>query len=584
MNKRDLEKALEREVESWPGVSVEFVNATKGGHPKAKYKFGDMVLSRPYASTPSDSAHGIHRMLGEHRRILKQLGAERNKPEPTAEEDEAPYRKPNGGAAERPSPVEGQRAAAKPDMADQLVALKVAAEPATATVEDGGVIGKVEWSEAEGARIVGDPVGVSDEPAERLLKQLTDRGFDLQTVGPISRAGIVRAAAEMIVDGVYFGLPEEVYHNVPRLGASSLSDLNKSPGDFWAGSWLDPDRKEEDEDDKAWKVVGRAYHCARLEPDQFEVRYCRKPCKADFAEEARKTGACWNGTDIGNQLASMGATKKAAGESVAQQGERLESEGYGGVIWPLIEARAEAEAQGRTQLDAKVWDEIVRDMERLQQSKAIAAKFTLEGASEVSVFWTDENKIQRKARFDRMEPDHWLDFKTFDNSRGKRLDQAIADAVRFNRYYLTAASYLDAAEALRTGGLQVIGEATDVERALVARIQIKPELQDCWFVFQQKSGVPNLLARRFRFYDVPDAITNSWDTGADEEAQARGHDATRRPTQIYSKGRAEIMYAKKLFVLYSQVYPPGEPWAPLEPEGSISDLDFNPNWLEGRYE
>jgi hypothetical protein len=568
MNRRDLEDALRKEIEHWPGVAVEFKDATKGGHPKAKYTFEGRILHRPYASTPSDSSFGIHAMLGEHRRVLKQLGAVRDKPEPSKDEDEAPYRKPNTGAAERPNPVKGEKAKPKPDVADQLVAA-----------------GAVTIEQAEAARQpinIAEAVGVSEEPAERLVKQLRDRGFDISIFGQISRAGVIMAAADMIEDGIYFGLPMEVYRNVPRIGAGGLVDLNKSAGDFWARSWFNPDRAAADEEEKAWQVIGTAYHCARLEPDQFEVRYCRKPCKADYAEQAQQTGACWNGTEVGDQLGQMGETKKRAGESVGDQAQRLEDVGFGGVIWPLIEARAKAEQGERIALDAKVWDEIARDMERLRGTRDIASKFTEAGASEVSVFWTDENNIQRKARFDRLEPDHWIDFKTFDNSRGKRLEQAISDAIRYNRYYITAASYFEAYLALRE--LPVHGVATEAEQYLMARIKMSPNEPRTWFVFQQKSGVPNLLAREFVFFDVPQSIESSWDTGASEEAVAAGHAATRRPTQIYAKGMTEIDYAKRLFAKYAEVYRPGEPWAPLDPVGRISDLDFNPNWLEGRYE
>lgn len=568
MNKAELEKAIEREIEEWPGVTVAFVGG--GKHPKLKLSYLGNMLARPYPGTPSDSMFGIHSTLGDVRRLCKQLGAKRSKPEPSREEDEAPYRKPNDGADKRPNPVEGEPAAVKPTVAEQLVE-KGLATPAQA--------------EAASQPAVAEPVGVSDEPVDRLVLQLRDRGFDIQQVGPVSRASMIMTAVGMIEDGIYFALPMEVYRNVPRLGAGSLVDLNKSPGDFWAGSWLDPDRKEEkDEEQKKWQIVGSAYHCARLEPDEFEKRYCRKPCKADFAEQAAAHGACWNGTEVGEQLAELGETKKRAGEAVGDQALRLEGTGYAGVIWPLVDSRFQAQLGDRTPLDADVWDEIARDMERLRSCRAIASKFTDAGASEVSVFWVDENNIARKARFDRLEFDHWLDFKTFANSQGKRLEQAINDAIRFNRYYITAASYYDAAEAVRTAGLQIRGVATEAERDLIARIQIKPEHLDCWFIFQQKSGVPNLLARRFRFFDVPQSIEDSWDTGASDEAKARGHEATRRPTQIYQKGRTEIDYAKRLFALYSEVYQPGEPWAPIDQEGDVSDLDFNPNWLEGRYD
>lgn len=587
--KRDYEEAFERECQHWPGTRVEFSQG--GKHQKAKFWFqgptAEYMLALTYPGTPSDAARGIHNALAQARRTLKALGAKRDAPEPSAEEDEAPYRKPNNGAAERPHPVAGEQAKPQPDVIDQLVGAGIAKQDAADVARAEKVLAGKPQPEAPVRQPINiaEAVEVSDEPSERLVKHLRDCGFDISIVGPVSRAGVIMAAVDMIEDGIYFGLPMEVYRNVPRLGATDLQRLNKSAGDFWAGSWLDPDRKDEaDEEQKKWKVVGSAYHCARLEPDQFEARYCRQPCKADFADQAAEHGACWNGTEIGTMLGSMGHTKKRAEESVGEQGSRLEDAGFEGVIWPLIDARFQASKGDKIALEARVWDEIVRDMERLKGSADIHGMFTDAGASEVSVFWTDDNNIQRKARFDRLELDRWLDFKTFDNSRDKRLEQAIIDAVRFNRYYLTAASYFDAAEAVRVGGLQIRGEATDIERELIARLQIKPEHLECVFVFQQKSGIPNLLARTFRFFDVPDSIENSWDTGADEEAQARGHDATRRPTQIYAKGKAEIDYAKRLFAMYAQVYLPGEPWAPLEPMGSISDADFSPNWLEGRYE
>ena len=113
---KEYEKAIKAEVEHWPGVQVEFVNPTGKGHPKAKFTFtpaeGDpLTMSRPYAGTPSDAVFGVHRMLGDMRRAMKSLGAERDKPEPTKDEDEAPYRKPNDGREKRPDPVKREPAA-----------------------------------------------------------------------------------------------------------------------------------------------------------------------------------------------------------------------------------------------------------------------------------------------------------------------------------------------------------------------------------------------------------------------------------------------------------------------------------------
>lgn len=561
MNRRELEDAIRKEVEQWPGVTVEFSDGAK--HPKVKLWYLGQMLARPYAGTPSDSSFGLHNCLGDMRRVMKQLGAKRSKPEPSKDEDEAPYRKPNNGAAVRPDPVAGEKARPKPTVTEQLV--EQGAPPPAADPEPDD-----------------DPDhSKGDEPADPLLAELAACGLEVVTVGPVSREGIVVAAVDMIEDGVYFRLPDQIYHAVPALGAGSLVALNISPGDFWCGSWLDPDRPELDEEQTEAQLVGKAYHCARLEPDAFATRFCREPTKDDFAEEAAKRGAVWNGTEAGEKLAEMGSAKKRAGEGVAGQCQRLEDEGYGGVIWPLEYARWQDQLGTRTPLKAEVWDDIERDMERLQGVGEIHSKLT-GGAAEVSVFWTDENNIRRKARFDYLQPGAWTDFKTFENRTRKRLDNAIADAIRYNRYYITAASYREAAEAIRDGA-EIRGAATEAERDLVAQIRLNPHPLECWFVFQQKGGVPNLLAREFVFEDVP-LQTRLNEFGATEEQKAAGREATSRPTLLYQKAMTEIDYAKRLFALYSGVYGPGEPWAPLEPTARISDLDFAPAWLEGRYD
>jgi len=189
-----------------------------------------------------------------------------------------------------------------------------------------------------------------------------------------------------------------------------------------------------------------------------------------------------------------------------------------------------------------------------------------------------------KHRLDRLCPDRWLDFKTFDNSRGKVLAQAIADAVRYNRIYVQAVSYRDGVEAVRTGGLQIQGKATDAQKKLIAGLQIRPTELDHWLIFQEKNGIPNLLARRFEFYAVDPYRQTEIDALVAPERKAEVEAALTRKTKLFQLAEMQIGWAKRQFVLYSQIYPPGRPWAPTEPCSTIGDIDFNSNWLEGKYE
>ena len=186
-----------------------------------------------------------------------------------------------------------------------------------------------------------------------------------------------------------------------------------------------------------------------------------------------------------------------------------------------------------------------------------------------------------KARVDYLTRDWWVDFKTFDNSRGKNVNQALVDAVRYNRYYIQAPVYREAIEQIRVGNLPIIEASTDDQRALIAAMAIRPGELQCWYVFQEKGGIPNLLAREFPFYSVPyttlfnEAITD------DEERKLAVREATKNRTALFIKGAGEVLQAKKLFELYRQVYEDGEPWFPIHSIGKFSDEDFHPYWLEG---
>jgi hypothetical protein len=571
MNKREIELAIRDEVAEWPGVSVEFEHG--GKHPQAKLMFGDLMLRRAFGGN-QDRTPFPHKTLADMRRVMIQLGAKRAAPEPSKEETERRYHKPNvEGVAKRPDPVARERAPVEPSIADQLVEAGVATpdqrEEAKAADPPRTLFERMADAQRQGRE--GDPGRDDELPADQAEADEAER-----------RRQEIEAAAKAIVDGVYFDLPEEIYHRVEALGGGAICDIMVSPGTFWAGSWLDPDRPPPDEDATKAQLIGRAYHVARLEPHRFALAYARHPAKADYPQ-----CKIWNSTQVGEALAGLGETKKRAGESGADQAERLEDCGFDGPIWPLIKARFLAEIAQRDPrpipLEAQVWDEIERDAHRLRAVPEIAELLD-SGASEVSAFWTDAQGIRCKARFDKLAPDHWADLKTYQNSNRKALAQAIADAIRYNRYYIVACHYREAAEAIRAGGLQIVGEARDRERALIAAIQMKPSELACWFVFQEKGGVPNLLAKRFRFRAVD--ITREHEIKA---LMADGTEAERQmarqvleaPTQIARKGQYEIERAKAIFAHYRQVYPPGEPWAPIDPIGEIGDLDFNQHWLEG---
>jgi len=144
-------------------------------------------------------------------------------------------------------------------------------------------------------------------------------------------------------------------------------------------------------------------------------------------------------------------------------------------------------------------------------------------------------------------------------------------------------SYRDAVEAIRNGLVDIVGDCEPWQRELVDEVQLSPAPLQCWYVFQEKGGVPNIVARRFKFDELP-ATHGLHAAGLDEQREARAAAAVARPTMICRKAALEIEYAKRLFAGYSEIYEPGEPWLPIEPLSDIGDEDFNSYWLEGKSE
>jgi len=374
-----------------------------------------------------------------------------------------------------------------------------------------------------------------------------------------------RAAA--IVDGIYFGLPAEIYHAVPRLSASGLQDLLISPATFWRGSWLDPDRPEGDEEATKAQILGKAYHTARLEPELFDSAYVRALEKSEFPE-----GTLFTASDMGAELEARGLKKSG---SVLEQSARLFADGFPPEkLWHHSLITWEEQRADRLAIPARFYDDIRTDMERLKGSAV--HRLLSGGAAEVSIFWTDDKGHKLKARPDYLTADHWADLKTFDNPMRKPLAKVITDQIQYNRYHVQAAHYRDAIMAARAG-LPVI-EGTDEQRELIEALQLCDD-PACWYVFIEKNGVPNILARQIRFHEVPLSTTVN-DAGASEEGIARMHALTRQPSIFYVKACREIRKAKRLFRAYSEVYQPGEPWFPFDPMGEITDMDFSAFWLD----
>jgi hypothetical protein len=377
---------------------------------------------------------------------------------------------------------------------------------------------------------------------------------------------------DILDDGLYFDLPADIYHAQPRLGSGNIADLLISPPTFWARSWLNPD-KEQDDDDTPARKLGRAYHDALFLPAEFETQYVRLPSKEEFGDDLVR-----NGTEIGDLLAEYGAPKTQKGEDVIAKAQRLASLGCLRPVWPLIEAEhKQMEEDGKTLIDGAYYDQLLKDVTLLRKDPDIAPRFT-GGQPEVSIFWTDENGTPKKARLDYLKADSWTDKKTFDNPMRKRLEQLILDIFRYNNYYLQAAHYHEGVEKIRDGSLAV-SQGLDECKALAEQIRKQKKPLEIHYVFQQKKGIPAVLSRQVKVFTTPPSHEHA-QAGASEEAIERAANATRRKSLFFMKAETEIWHACSVFRYCMETFGERQPWPALNKIGTISDDDFPPFWLE----
>lgn len=374
-------------------------------------------------------------------------------------------------------------------------------------------------------------------------------------------------------NGIYFGVPFEEYDKIDRLSKSRIKKILVSAADFWADSWLNPKpirlTPEQEKRRKIAQLLGKAYHCARLEPETFHERYVREISQADFAD---REGFLGTATAIEAELFERGQPKKSKDDDgVLGQAKRLAALGYEGPIWHIEQAAWEAERHGRIAIPAEAFDQIVIDMERLAAVPEVHDALS-RGMPEVVILYDcPETGLPMKARLDWLRGDGWVEFKSFANPNGKPLEQCLLDAIKFNGYYIDVAAYHEAVEAIRLGDLMPQGDYGEIDAEIIAEIKAQPSPLGHRIVFQQKGGVPNVLSRSLQLFEV---------TAEKLAGAAHGLDITTPPTMLMMKARAQIRQAKRIFVGYSEIYAPGEPWLPFDPHREISDLDFHPSWLE----
>jgi len=291
--------------------------------------------------------------------------------------------------------------------------------------------------------------------------------------------------------GVYFGMPDEVYHSLECLSATGMKKLLVSAMDFWAESWMNQ-YKETDAKESEAKKIGKAYHKRILEGvAAFADSYANKFNVADL-------DVLYTEKDLAKELRRLRdtglpvlVTTKGKEDAI----ERVLTYNPAAKIYDVMLAEYLEDNPGVTFLDEKLMRRIELAAKMIECHDDLKYYFA-GGYAEVSVIFVDpDTGILMKARYDYLKIGAVNDLKTFENTLEKEIGKAIYAAIASRKYHIAATFYLwsvdIARELMRAGEIFVWdGTPTPDPRWVQAFIQTEPESHVFNWVFQQKGNAP----------------------------------------------------------------------------------------------
>jgi hypothetical protein len=308
--------------------------------------------------------------------------------------------------------------------------------------------------------------------------------------------------------GLYFGMPDEVYHAIHACSASGLKHMSISSMDYWASSLLNPENEREEKAAKASgqltpRQLGQAYHTFICEgPVKFSERYAVALDKDVMKMEAaaKKVPFCVTTADLRIAIDEAGAKPKGtAKEPLIEQLLDLVPEA---MVWDREVAIHSEVHAGKLMISPTLFRRIAIAHAMIAGDPQLKSAFT-GGHAEVSLFWYDEETgVPMKARLDYLKMNHLVDLKSFGNQQGKPIQRAIDSAISNNKYYVPVAVYLEGIEAVKklvkekkgdavfrfyADGTECGDTAEDVSWCWKWAHQPEPEVL---FVFQQTGIAP----------------------------------------------------------------------------------------------
>ena len=221
---------------------------------------------------------------------------------------------------------------------------------------------------------------------------------------------------QKIEPGIYFGMPEEIYHAAPWVGSSMMKLLYSSPPDFWHESPMNP--LHEPETPSFAFQFGSALHS--------RVLYGEERFKRDF-EFVEEDGDTVSAEGLKKWITEAGGKPhklKADNEKMVR------------------------EDMGRKLLTRAVYDKVMISAQMITKNPHLAAAF-VGGWPEVSIFW-EQDGVPCKARLDYLRMRTIVDLKSFrSKDRIRTIDEWIMQDLFNYRYDVQVAHYQNGHRAAR---------------------------------------------------------------------------------------------------------------------------------------
>lgn len=310
--------------------------------------------------------------------------------------------------------------------------------------------------------------------------------------------------------GVYFDLPDEIYHASPGLSSSGVKNLLISPSDYWADA-IDPDRKQTDTEAN---IFGRAMHRRTLEGQKdFYEHYAVLPDRSEYPD------ALTTQDQLKMKCKELGLIISG---NVPDLIKRVMKEAPQTEIWNDIVDRFKTANENKVVLRADQGRDIEGRHEIIDEHPD-AKKAFINGRPEVSIFWDDEELgIRMKSRIDYLKIKAAIDLKTFTNQRRIPIDRAIGLTVAQYQYHIQGFVYMRAIKAAKMLLINdrptehILEYIQDPANCDFIEKFMESKRHAFWFVFIESGKACNIRVRRFDQKNS-DGITNAYFHAAEME-------------------------------------------------------------------